>query len=546
MKRKFINRIIIFILIMFILNIMFINVNAEGTKLSLNCTTNEVLVLNSISCHVNIETDVNVNNISFTIEKDGLDITFMEATDFTNNSTSNGISLHKENITSGKIGTLEINAPGNISEGAKTIVLKNIIISNSDDDTISFNGADVVETINVISNKSNNNYLKDLTIDDKTITGFNKDKEEYNITVNTNKITIGASSEHEKAQVDGVGEKTLAVGKNEYSITVTAENGTLKTYRINITYEIPKSSDNTLKTLELYYSDEKIDFTYDKTKTEFDINVEAGIDKLTIKSSLNDEKARYVKKYENRDVELKYGKNRFEIRILAENNDVKSYFLNIVREDDRNSNKTLSELIINDEKVSLSSSIFEYRVDVRYKYIRSDIKATATDEKAKVSFTNIDLADGENGPIIITVTAENGEVQEYKIVINRLSEAESKVVLQNITIDGYDFPFDVNVRNYNLKLIGNEKALKIKVSPEENLEYVILNNENLGNGSTVIIRVTDDDGEKSYTINIQKDVDEIFGIPTNIFCYGVFGFGVISLIGSIIYVVIENKKRRSK
>lgn len=527
--------------------LVFYNVKAENVQLSLNCDKSEVFVLQKITCDVNVENDANVdvNNISFNMEGDGLTLTFSGASGFNNNGTLNGVSLHKDGITSGKIGTLEITALGTISEGTKTISLKNIIITNSEDINIVFNNQDITKKITVLSNKSNNNKLKDLTIDEKTVNGFDATKNEYSITVNTNKVTIGATSDHEKAQIEGVGEKILVVGDNKFDIKVTAENGDVNTYNVTIKYEIPKSDDNTLKSLELYYGDEKIDFVYDVTKTEFKINVEAQVDKISIKSELNDKKASYVKKYEDRDVEVKYGENKFEIRVKAENDQVKSYVLNITREDDRNSNKTLSKLVVNGEEVSLSSSIFEYRVDVRYKYDNSEIIATPTSDKATVNFTNISLVDGENTPVIITVTAENGDKQEYKLVINRLSEAESKVVLKNIIIEGYEFPFDVNTITYDLSLKNNDKSLQITIVPTKDIEYDILNNENLGEGSTVIIRINDDDGKRSYTINIHKDIDKILGIPVDLFCYSIFGLGVVSLVGSIIYVVLVNKKRKN-
>lgn len=531
-----------FLSILFITGV--IEVNALDAKLSLECSKDEVVVLQSITCNVNINTDANINNISFVIENNGFNVTFDEENGFTKNGTDNGISLHKQNITTGKIGTLNILAPGNISEGSKAITIKNIVMTNSEDETIVFNNDNLIKNINVLSNKSNNNKLKDLTIDDKTIKDFNQDKDEYEIIVNTNKVTIGAVSDHEKAQIEGSGEKTLIIGDNKYEIKVTAENGQVKIYKLNIKYVIPKSSDNTLKSLELYFNEEKIDFTYDIAKTEFNIDVLSNVNEITIESELNDEKASYVKKYENRDVKLNYGKNKIEIRVKAEDDQVKSYVLNINREDDRNSNKTLSKLVVNDEEVILSSSIFEYRVDVRYKYERSEIIATPTSEKATVSYNNIDLVDGENTPIVITVTAENGEKQEYKLVINRLSEEMSKVVLQNIVIEGYEFPFDPKIESYNLTLKNNDKSLKINILPKENIEYDIINNENLGDGSTVIIRVNDDDGERRYKINIYKENDEILGIDTNIFCYIVFGIGVISLISSITYVTIINKKRK--
>lgn len=545
MKRLFKN-IVNIVLLAFVLNLIFIlNVKAEGTKLTVSCP-GEVSVLKSITCDVNVETDAVVNNISFAIENNGFDIAVNPENGFNKNGTATNITLQKEGITSGKVATLTVSAPSTMNEGIKTILFKNIVINNTNDQNVSFTNENITKTINVLGNRSNNNKLKDLTIDGKTIGGFSATKTEYDIIVNENKIEIGAVSDHEKAMVDGVGVKNLVVGDNgPYEIKVTAEDGSENIYKINVEYELPKSGDNSLLELNLYYGDmnsnELVDFTFDAKKTSFDVIISSQYDMVSIKSKLNDEKASYVKNYGDREINLKYGENKVEIRVKAENDEVKTYKLNIIREDDRNSDKTLSKLVVNGVEVKLISSIFEYRVDVRYKYTKSEIEAIPSNTSAKVEFTDIDLVDGENTPIIIKVTSENDEVQEYKIIINRLSEAESKIVLENIVIDGYDFIFDINKFTYDLNLNDGDNKLNITVVPEENLEHTILGNENLRDGSTVIIRVIDDNGEKSYTISIHQKLDKIMGIPVDIFCYIIFGIGVVSLIGSIIYVTKKNK-----
>lgn len=85
--------------------------------------------------------------------------------------------------------------------------------------------------------KSSNNNLSSLTIDgyslDKT---FDKDTLEYSVTVpsGTDKININAQLEDSSAKVSGTGEVTLNTGENKFSIEVTAENGTKKTYTLTV------------------------------------------------------------------------------------------------------------------------------------------------------------------------------------------------------------------------------------------------------------------------------------------------------------------------
>lgn len=59
------------------------------------------------------------------------------------------------------------------------------------------------------------------------------------VSYSTEKATITAATQSSLARLSGAGEKTLNYGLNDYSVTVTAENGSTKTYRIQITREFP-------------------------------------------------------------------------------------------------------------------------------------------------------------------------------------------------------------------------------------------------------------------------------------------------------------------
>ena len=64
---------------------------------------------------------------------------------------------------------------------------------------------------------------------------FNKDTLEYNVELSsdTTKIKINAESTDENAIISGIGEVEVKEGKNTFSILVTAQNGSSKTYIIN-------------------------------------------------------------------------------------------------------------------------------------------------------------------------------------------------------------------------------------------------------------------------------------------------------------------------
>ena len=89
-------------------------------------------------------------------------------------------------------------------------------------------------------NGSNNNYLKNLKIKGIELnTSFNKENTTYFIKVtNTSNLKITATAEDDSAKVAVVGNDNLKQGTNKILISVTAENGEIRYYRIFVNCEI--------------------------------------------------------------------------------------------------------------------------------------------------------------------------------------------------------------------------------------------------------------------------------------------------------------------
>ena len=84
--------------------------------------------------------------------------------------------------------------------------------------------------------KDDNNYLSKLTIDGKSITNFNKEVTEYELTFTAEKesIIVSSNAESTKAVVEGNDSYNL-VDNLEIIIRVIAENGNIRDYKIKIT-----------------------------------------------------------------------------------------------------------------------------------------------------------------------------------------------------------------------------------------------------------------------------------------------------------------------
>lgn len=87
------------------------------------------------------------------------------------------------------------------------------------------------------SKKSPINYLNTLVVDGKSLANFTGLKTTYNLTVpaGTTNIHIEATPKNSKAKISGIGNIKITSDSQVVKVVVTAENGTKKTYKINVT-----------------------------------------------------------------------------------------------------------------------------------------------------------------------------------------------------------------------------------------------------------------------------------------------------------------------
>ncbi len=183
------------------------------------------------------------------------------------------------------------------------------------------NGAVKTYTIEVVrkDDRSSDNLLKSLTIKDFDI-DFSSDKTSYEMTVpnEVTKLELEPIINSEVAKMN-ITNPDLTVGLNKVTIVVTAENGSAKTYEINVTRSqkgVKLSDDNYLKSLEV--SGYQIDFKKDKLKYELLIKQDYD---LNIKATTQSSKAKYEI---TGNKSLKNG-SRIKITVLSESSKKRTY-----------------------------------------------------------------------------------------------------------------------------------------------------------------------------------------------------------------------------
>ena len=128
-----------------------------------------------------------------------------------------------------------------IAVGSASITIDNPKIGGwNSENWLNVSKSDLTLTIKepVIINYSSDNNLSSLAVEGFTISPeFNKSTLEYSVTVkpDTTSVNIVAKTSDSKAKMSGTGKMDVVEGTNQAKIVVTAENGTSKTYVINIT-----------------------------------------------------------------------------------------------------------------------------------------------------------------------------------------------------------------------------------------------------------------------------------------------------------------------
>lgn len=165
--------------------------------------------------------------------------------------------------------------------------------------------------------KSGDNTLKTIIIDNEEL--LINDTIEYSTT--NEKVNIEVKVNDDKAKYEILNDSTLVIGDNKVLINVTAENGDIKTYTINIIRNKILSADTGIK---VFIDDDEVVFIDNKAS----ISVDSSTKSIDLNYILNDKNAKaFVDKIDK----LKTGDNILNIKVVAENGTEQNYEINIYK-----------------------------------------------------------------------------------------------------------------------------------------------------------------------------------------------------------------------
>ncbi len=312
-------------------------------------------------------------------------------------------------------------------------------------------------TINAV-NPSTNTFLSSLKVDGYNMNPtFSKTTYEYNVTVPSNitEVNISASKGEENQTITGTGLKKLEYGPNKVRVIVSSQDGSSRTYLINITRTDDRSGDTTLKNLSV----SNTNIAYQENKTTYDAVVSRSVESILITATATDSRATIVG---TGTKTLAMGLNTFNLKVTSSSGNESNYTINITR-----SNEEINPITESSKLKSLKVNNLALPLGTETKYLFSVSKDTSSLDldyitesstaKAEVN-GNKDLKPGLN-VVTITVTEKNNDKTDYTIVVYKNPSDANLITDLNTTITGnilYETSAN-NISNISSELLNSLK-----------------------------------------------------------------------------------------
>lgn len=408
-------------------------------------------------------------------------------------------------------------------------------------------------TYTVVINKaySSKNYLKDISVNGKTIDGFDKQTLSYELFVDseTSVIDFSATPWSKKATVtytyngvttDDVSKLNLLTGPNSIKIRVTDTKGNTRVYSVIINRIRPNDTvdkNSFLKDLVVTSNlNQVLPIDFDPFIKEYNIGVDYTVEKVNFVAtpSSNSDSVNVTFTYKGTtyntktlsDIALDYGNN--EVLVTVTNNgSVSTYKVNINRATQNKSN-TLLDLIAIGFPLNpvFEENTLEYKITVPEGTPSITLKGTVRTENTIITYNgNLDgtipLVDGNNR-IVVKVSDGTNE-RLYIVNVYRESSSLSKDASISsilVTVPGETTDRDIT-NTYQTIVTKDIESVKLLVTPTSEFASVTYNGSASGEivlqpgvNSVEVVITAQDGTKKVYEVSITRaketDID-----PTN-------------------------------
>ena len=214
-----------------LLSISIIKVNAATLKVNISSSSSKIVVGNTITYTVTVSSSELLGSIRYNFSYDSDKLTLVSGT--------LNAAPYFDGVKKSATYTFKFRAKKSGTATVKFNIYEAIDwnLNNFSYNATTSKSTTIITQSQLEASYSKNNNLSSLKVDNYPITPeFNKNTTEYSLTLENDvrEINITGTKEDNKATVTGLGKHELAEGMNKINIVVTAQNGSSKTYILNV------------------------------------------------------------------------------------------------------------------------------------------------------------------------------------------------------------------------------------------------------------------------------------------------------------------------
>ncbi len=376
---------------------------------------------------------------------------------------------------------------------------------------------------------SNNNYLDNILLNNGDVSiDFEPWIEEYTINLEPHQteLLIEVFTKDNKAVVTNTGMKEISQASQVYDLVVTAEDGTTRTYTLNVNRELSSvDKPNDIEILKMYgylcqLDANHCDYNFDQNVTTYNIEVPSNLKDIIFEVTKENKYQEVIlrKLVDGAYIELTdYNVifddvvNEYQIEVISEDKSLSTIYTYIFTVDPTSNNK-LDDLFITNPNIP-----FEFNPDKSVYYLTIDSSYTSYDinyvkqvEGSTVEVKgNTDLKLGMNNAYV-TVTAVNGAKRVYVLYVYK--ETDTNAYLSDLQIKDGDNVFDLSpsfnktFNDYTTDLPSDITDYEIIATAESSLSTVLVKKPDaVSSLNRISITVTSIEGDVNiYYINATK------------------------------------------
>jgi len=414
--------------------------------------------------------------------------------------------------------------------GSASVSISDVKISDAAAHPVSASGGS--KSINIKEPPSSNNNLVSLSVSPGSI-GFNGGTSySTEVGASTTSVNVSGQVQDSKASVSGLGSHNLNYGSNKINVTVTAEDGSKKTYTINVIRKDDRSTNNNISSLKI--SNGTLRPGFSKGVLDYAMDVPFSVSKLNISCTPEDPKAKCS--VHNNDL-VAEKTTKVTVVCTAENGNSRTYNINVKRGKDPNKilskDNNLVSLLVDQGILSPAFDMNKtnYVVYLPFEISNIDVGYQVSDtEYATVKVKRPEsLAVGSN-TITLDVTAEDESVKTYTITVYRgksLDDANlsTNSNLKSIKLKKGSLTSKFEKNTYIYKYTGKPK---VEAIAEDDKASINIDK----NHKVYVITVTAESGSTSVYVLIPEEFNYLIIV--------VIALAVLSLI--LLIIVIKKKK----